>query len=278
MPQVTMPDGQVVDMPDQLTPELATRLKALQASQQAQPAPQTYQRMSPLLQQIQATDRPFDPAAAGEQLGAVVTDIATKLGAPVPLAAGLGTAADVGVQAIPMAVGGGVASKTAPALEFASKKLMQSSIKPTLNELKSGKAATAIDTMLQEGIGMTKAGIQNLRDKITAVNDDIKEAISKSTERINLGDVYKPLKEKLDQFKKQVNPNADLATLRSSWEEFKNHPLLNGRTDIPVQLAQELKQGTYEVKWDASTYPSAVYFYRISAGDFSETKKMVLIK
>lgn len=32
MPRVKMPDGQVVDMPNQLTPELATRLKALQSS------------------------------------------------------------------------------------------------------------------------------------------------------------------------------------------------------------------------------------------------------
>jgi len=32
MPQVKMPDGQVVEMPDEITPELATRLKALQAS------------------------------------------------------------------------------------------------------------------------------------------------------------------------------------------------------------------------------------------------------
>ena len=31
MPQVQMPDGQIVEMPDELTPELATRLKALQA-------------------------------------------------------------------------------------------------------------------------------------------------------------------------------------------------------------------------------------------------------
>jgi len=38
MPRVTMPDGAVVDMPDELTPELATRLKALRDSGSA-PAP-----------------------------------------------------------------------------------------------------------------------------------------------------------------------------------------------------------------------------------------------
>ena len=37
MPQVTMPDGSVVDMPDVITPELATRLRALQAKQSTPP-------------------------------------------------------------------------------------------------------------------------------------------------------------------------------------------------------------------------------------------------
>ena len=32
------------------------------------------------------------------------------------------------------------------------------------------------------------------------------------------------------------------------------------------------------VDWNASVYPSGVYFYRIQAGDFIETKSMVLIK
>lgn len=40
----------------------------------------------------------------------------------------------------------------------------------------------------------------------------------------------------------------------------------------------EMKNGSYEIEWDASAYPSGVYFYKMEAKDFSETKKMVLIK
>jgi hypothetical protein len=36
--------------------------------------------------------------------------------------------------------------------------------------------------------------------------------------------------------------------------------------------------GVYEVNWDASQFPSGVYFYKLTAGDFSEVKRMVLIK
>lgn len=39
-----------------------------------------------------------------------------------------------------------------------------------------------------------------------------------------------------------------------------------------------MNPGTYEAKWEAADYPGGVYFYRLSAGNYSETKKMVLIK
>jgi photosystem II stability/assembly factor-like uncharacterized protein len=39
-----------------------------------------------------------------------------------------------------------------------------------------------------------------------------------------------------------------------------------------------LQPGTCEVNWDASNYPSGVYFYRLITDGYSETRKMVLIK
>jgi hypothetical protein len=36
--------------------------------------------------------------------------------------------------------------------------------------------------------------------------------------------------------------------------------------------------GVYTVRWDASSLPSGVYYYRLQAGAFVESKKMVLMK
>ena len=36
--------------------------------------------------------------------------------------------------------------------------------------------------------------------------------------------------------------------------------------------------GYYEAEWNAADYPSGVYYYKFSAGDYTEIKKMVLIK
>jgi len=44
-------------------------------------------------------------------------------------------------------------------------------------------------------------------------------------------------------------------------------------------LVNERKQpGEYNVTWRADGVPSGVYFYRIVAGEFVETKKMVVMK
>jgi hypothetical protein len=48
--------------------------------------------------------------------------------------------------------------------------------------------------------------------------------------------------------------------------------------EVEVLVNEELKAGEYEVDFNAANYPSGVYYYKLSAGDFNETKKMVLLK
>ncbi len=55
--------------------------------------------------------------------------------------------------------------------------------------------------------------------------------------------------------------------------------------EISTLVNEELKPGIYEAEWNASSYPSGVYFYRLSvfqagfaARSYVETKKMVLIR
>ncbi len=48
--------------------------------------------------------------------------------------------------------------------------------------------------------------------------------------------------------------------------------------EVSALVNEQLNAGTYEVQWDASAYPSGIYFYKLTAGEFTETKKMILIK
>ncbi|MBE2217127.1 MAG: T9SS type A sorting domain-containing protein [Ignavibacteria bacterium] len=47
---------------------------------------------------------------------------------------------------------------------------------------------------------------------------------------------------------------------------------------VTALISQQLTPGTYEVEWDASNQPSGLYLYKLTTGDFSETKKMILVK
>ena len=70
-------------------------------------------------------------------------------------------------------------------------------------------------------------------------------------------------------------------------------PLVKGRTkegfvtlkvydvlgnEIATLVNEEKPAGEYEVEFDATGLPSGVYFYQLRAGNFVETKKMVLLK
>ncbi len=48
--------------------------------------------------------------------------------------------------------------------------------------------------------------------------------------------------------------------------------------EVAVLVNEDLKPGTYEADWNASQYPSGVYFYTLRTEGFTETKRMVLIK
>ncbi len=47
---------------------------------------------------------------------------------------------------------------------------------------------------------------------------------------------------------------------------------------VETLINEEIKAGTYLVNLNATNYPSGIYFYRIETRDFTETKKMILIK
>jgi hypothetical protein len=48
--------------------------------------------------------------------------------------------------------------------------------------------------------------------------------------------------------------------------------------EITTLVNQQMQAGSYSADWDASAYPSGVYFYKIETEDFAETKRMVLVK
>jgi hypothetical protein len=178
--------------------------------------------------------------------GGKVTDVATRLGASPETAAGLGVGTNVAIQAVPMAFGGELGKVASPAFRAGAEKLMQSALKPGYEELKSGAAKKAVETMLDEGISVTQGGVDKLRGMIDKINDAITAKLQNNPQTI---EAYKVIRGRVDELKdrvmKQVTPNADKEVVEKAVNEFLNHPLINQTGEIPVELAQQMKQGTY---------------------------------
>ena len=206
----------------------------------------------------------FDPNSLAYGAGKIGGEIAGTVGVPVLGAGGnlatrvLGGAASGGLAAglvdpsnaaAGAAVGGGIpllGAAVSPLLRSGSRSLMQSAIKPTIKQLKTGDAETAVDTLLQYGISPNTRGVEKIRDLIGTKNEQIKQAIGSSTAQINKSTAARPLLETMGDFSKQVNPTADLNAITGVGRDFLNHPVYPG-LQMPVQAAQDLKQGTYKI-------------------------------
>ena len=47
---------------------------------------------------------------------------------------------------------------------------------------------------------------------------------------------------------------------------------------VALLINGNMPAGNHRVTWDASNFPSGIYFYRLQASDFVQTRKMVLLK
>ncbi len=77
------------------------------------------------------------------------------------------------------------------------------------------------------------------------------------------------------------NPFNPVTTIRFEigdvgYVSLKVYDLL-GR-EVATIVSEDLKPGRYTKQWDASGFASGVYFYRLEAGSFVETRRLVLVR
>ena len=233
--EITSPSGEVFEI---TAPEGASEQDVLSYAQSQfanQPAPVT---------QPQAEQTTFERIKTGnfpaaERFKAGYEQMPKFLQDPY-LGLSAGTLGKVGAEMFPNIAK--TVSQTIP------EKLMQSALKPTLKQLETGQASTAVKTMLEEGINPTQAGVQKIQSKIKDLNTQVANKIEASTGTVKKTDILKYLDELEAKKLKQVNPADDIVAIDKVKQEFMNFnkPVIKtpGQA-IPVQLAQQLKQGTY---------------------------------
>lgn len=170
-----------------------------------------------------------------------------------PAQTALGQGVGEAIRQVPMFAGAAaspVTNAAAGAMRGGAESLMQSALKPTLAAQRSGAAESAVNTMLDQGLNVSKGGVATLRDRINYLNDKIAEVINSSSATIDKGAVAGRLQDLVDRYTRQVNPQADVATVENAYNQFLQHPSLAGSQTMPIQTAQQMKQGTYRALGD----------------------------
>jgi len=103
--------------------------------------------------------------------------------------------------------------------------------------------------------------------------------ISSSNEVNGVREISAPLTLRLEQ--NYPNPFTTSTTIpfyvpSSSFVSLKIYDL-QGR-EVATIISEELPAGNYNRNWDAATVSSGIYLYRLQAGSYSESKKLILVK
>ena len=96
---------------------------------------------------------------------------------------------------------------------------------------------------------------------VTAINEDIKPAISFK--------LYQ-------NYPNPFNPSTSIryAIRTNQFVLVKVYDMLGN--EVATLVNEEKPAGNYEVRFNTTQLPGGVYFYKLQAGNFSETRKMIL--
>jgi hypothetical protein len=137
-----------------------------------------------------------------------------------------------------------------------------------------------------EDLGINSDGIDDLRDLSVNGNhlDTYGDPLLTASGAFIITEVEKTNNETPNQFSlsqnypNPFNPSTKIKfnIAETGFTSLKIYDLLGN--EMSALVNKELQSGSYEFNFDAKGLASGIYFYRLQAGSFIETKKMILIK
>ena len=173
----------------------------------------------------------------------------------------------------------------------------------TLNQGQGNSLIAILEAASQQlSLGHTTQSIRQLGAFINLVNQYINAGILSLAEGQPLIDLAQAIIDDIQSgLGKQAGETVSLEQVPYEYKVFQNYPNpFNPTTtihyELPLEsfvtlkvfdvLGKEVKtliegyrtEGRYEVEFDATNLPSGIYFYRLRAGEYINTKKMILMK
>ena len=116
----------------------------------------------------------------------------------------------------------------------------------------------------QSGKIVASVVLQTMKDNLVSTKTDVVREIDK----MHL----------LQNYPNPFNPSTTISFSlpKRSFVSLKIYDVI-GR-EIATIVSEELSAGTYSRQWTAESFTSGIYFYRLEAGSFIETKKLILLR
>jgi hypothetical protein len=129
---------------------------------------------------------------------------------------------------------------------------MRSALKPTLDQVRKGRAAPAVETMLKDGEGglfsmpgynPTAGGVEKMKAMVSDLADKVRNEIATSGATIPTRAVADYVPTAYPRFANGPQATQAIQDLGNVQEQFLNHPNVMGAQQIPIQVAQDMKTG-----------------------------------
>jgi hypothetical protein len=171
-----------------------------------------------------------------DELGGKVTDLTGS-----PEAGGV---TNFVANAVPAALTSGRTAANSM-LEAPAKWLMKTAVKPSAAMHPPKQIQAAMGDMLKENIYPTPGGMEKAGNIARTMNTQVDAAVAQSPATAKVSDIAARLDDPMKKFGMQANPQPDTAAIEDVWTKFLTNPHIAGKSEIPVQLAHEMKKGTY---------------------------------
>ena len=158
-----------------------------------------------------------------------------------------------------------------------------------LDSVDSGNYSTTSAWVQISDTSVAPQGTRNIRIRLISTrrsgsnNDGYYDALSLTTNSLvsNIGsqETFSPEEFHLFQnYPNPFNPGTKISwqSPYSGWQSLKVYDLLGN--EIATLVDEYKPSGSYEVEFYSEKLPSGIYFYRIQAGKYIQTRKMLLIR
>ena len=132
---------------------------------------------------------------------------------------------------------------------------------------------TSYDAVKNEIIA---TGFVQLGQFVFASNDDLTTSVENKKRILNKFALYQNYPNPFNPTTKIKYSIPFVETEHALFAQLKVYDIL-GR-EVTTLVNEEKQPGNYEVEFNASSLPSGIYFYRLTSGVFSNTKKFILLK